>query len=317
MARKGRDLEKLVALLEKHLGHEGIKITSPDYIEGRKSKSRREVDISLRSQIGSSDILVIIECRDRKGNEDVIWIEQLATKREDVGADKAVAVSSTGFTEGAINLATTENIELRTLKEIDPKEILHWFTVRELTVFNRSSRFIHISVKLAAADTFTLDLPPKVLSNLKSPFDVHAQIFRKKIDGSLVSFFDIWAAYEHLNEIYSDINPVGSKVNRHIILDYPNKQDCFQLMTTSGVVDIEQFDVDAELWIEVKNNPLTSMHLYSAKNKIISQSAEFEFELMGKTFAFELHKNPKSGKQTISLRKKENTSESDNLKKPK
>ena len=306
MARKGRDLEKLVALLEKHLGNEGIKVTSPDYIEGKKSKSPREVDISLRSQIGSSDILVIVECRDRKGNEDVTWIEQLATKREDVGADKAVAVSSTGFSKGAINLATAENIELRTLEEIDPNEILLWFAFKEFTVLKRSSSFDHISIKLTAPDTVTLAFPPEVLSKF-SPFDINAQIFRKKIDGSLVSFWNIWVG-QNLIEIYSDVEPAGSKVNRRIILNSPNKQDCFQLMTTSGFVDIEQFEVDAKLWIEVKNNPLTSMRLYSADNKIIAQSAEFEFEHMGKTLAFELHKYPQSGKQAISLRKKENTS---------
>ena len=71
MPRKGRDLEKLVALLEKNLGPKGVSVKSPDYIDGCKSKSKREVDVSLRSCIGSSEILIIVECRNRKETEDV------------------------------------------------------------------------------------------------------------------------------------------------------------------------------------------------------------------------------------------------------
>lgn len=56
MARKGRDLEQVIALLEKYLGHEGIQIKSPEYFQGRDSKSKREVDITLRSKVGSSNI---------------------------------------------------------------------------------------------------------------------------------------------------------------------------------------------------------------------------------------------------------------------
>ncbi|MFZ2799665.1 MAG: restriction endonuclease [Syntrophorhabdus sp.] len=113
----------MVALLEEHLGPLGIEVRSPDYIPDKDTSQLREVDISLRSKIGSSDILVIIECRNRKANEDVVWIEQLSRKRESVGADKAVAVSSSGFTVPASLKATKENIELRTLDEIDPNEI--------------------------------------------------------------------------------------------------------------------------------------------------------------------------------------------------
>src|SRR4051794_19530866 len=110
MPRRGRDLELLVAHLEKHLGNTGIQVTSPDYIVGWRSKSRREADVALRTKIGSSSVLVIVECRDRDDTEDVTWVEQLASKRDDVGAAKAVAVSAEGFTKGAKNMASTYDI---------------------------------------------------------------------------------------------------------------------------------------------------------------------------------------------------------------
>ena len=54
MARKGRDLEKVVGLLEQLIENNNIKITSPEYIIGKNSKSNRELDITLRKSIGST-----------------------------------------------------------------------------------------------------------------------------------------------------------------------------------------------------------------------------------------------------------------------
>ena len=115
MARQGRDLEKIVAALERMLSDKGIEIKSPDYIKGVNSGSLREIDVALRARVGSTQILVIIEARDRQNTQDVVWIEQLATKRADVLASKVIAVSSFGFSEGARNAAARLGIELRTV----------------------------------------------------------------------------------------------------------------------------------------------------------------------------------------------------------
>lgn len=87
MPRKGRALEQLVAELERVLGPTDVTIQSPEFIIGRNSGKRREVDVSLRTKIGSSAMFVMIECRDRQGRQDVTWIEQVAMKQEDVGAN--------------------------------------------------------------------------------------------------------------------------------------------------------------------------------------------------------------------------------------
>ncbi len=137
MTRKGRDLEKLVSNFEGLLGPKGVAITSPDYIPDKDTGEPREVDISLRSQIGSSEILVVVECRDYSHKvQDVKWIEELATKRDSVGADKVLAVSSTGFSGPAITKAEAKGITLRTMAEIDYQEISHWFSFKYL-YFNR------------------------------------------------------------------------------------------------------------------------------------------------------------------------------------
>ncbi len=118
MARRGKDTEQLVALLEAALGEEDrVDVQSPDYIPDRDTGRKREVDVAVRIKSGTHQVLIILECRDRQNVEDVTWIEQLASKRSSVGADKAIAVSTSGFSEPARRKARACMIELRTLQE--------------------------------------------------------------------------------------------------------------------------------------------------------------------------------------------------------
>jgi hypothetical protein len=126
MPRKGRELEELVRDLEEILADAPVQVKSPDYMIGRMTGTRREVDVSVRAKVGTVSVLAIIECRKRKHRQDSTWVEQLATKMEDVGASRAVAVSSEPFAAGAVSLAAAKNIELRTFSEIDAPFLLGW-----------------------------------------------------------------------------------------------------------------------------------------------------------------------------------------------
>ncbi len=116
--RSSKDLERLVARLERLLAPTDAVSTSPDYLPDKITDGKREVDVSIKSRIGSSPILMTLECRERARAEDVTWIEQLAAKRNSVGVDKAVAVSSFSFSEPAITKATFHGIEIRRLEDI-------------------------------------------------------------------------------------------------------------------------------------------------------------------------------------------------------
>ena len=129
MPRKGRGLENLVGLIEEALKGAEVAVRSPEHVKGRHSNETREIDVTLRGKVGSTDLLVIFECRERENPQGVDWIEQLATKKDDVGAHLAVAVSSSGFTRGAETLGAQKGILLRTLAEFDPGEVKEFFSV--------------------------------------------------------------------------------------------------------------------------------------------------------------------------------------------
>jgi hypothetical protein len=151
MVRKGRNFEEVVKLIEETIAGEKIEVKSPDYIPDKDTGQPREVDISLRGKIGSSNVLIIIECRDRMKNppQDTTWIEQITCKRNSVGADKVIAVSSKGFTEPAKIKAQKNEIELRTFDEICPEEINRWFFSSGYIIHNTQMKTVStVEIKL-------------------------------------------------------------------------------------------------------------------------------------------------------------------------
>lgn len=133
MVRTGRDLELLVKALER-MDLQGAIVKSPDFLYDKVAEENREVDVSIKTRIGTHEIIIIFECRDRKTKPGPDWIEQLAQKTKDLGAHKVVAVSSSGFTKSAAKKALKNNIELRTLEGITSKEIFSWFSPQSIPV---------------------------------------------------------------------------------------------------------------------------------------------------------------------------------------
>ena len=100
-----REFEQLVARIETQLAPKGVTVRSPDKIQDKVTGQMREVDASIRYQIGSAPILITIECRERSAVQDDTWIEQLIMKRQKLGAQQTIAVSSSGFSGPAIESA--------------------------------------------------------------------------------------------------------------------------------------------------------------------------------------------------------------------
>lgn len=121
-----REFEKLVSRIEGALVPRGAQIKSPDKLVDKFTGELREVDVSIRHKVGSVELLVTVECRDRIKIQDVTWIEQLATKQKQIGADHTIAVSSAGFSEPALAAARMHGISARIVDDITDNEIPEW-----------------------------------------------------------------------------------------------------------------------------------------------------------------------------------------------
>jgi hypothetical protein len=133
MPRKGRFLEILAGRLHEFLEPEGIIIESPKVFY-RDGKKIGEIDVALRGDFKSSKVFVGIECRDRPsdGPQGREWIREIRGKQIDLGIDKMIAISSTGFTEPATRLANSWGIDLLTIEDIDEVDLQDWFKSLDL-----------------------------------------------------------------------------------------------------------------------------------------------------------------------------------------
>lgn len=132
---KGRALEELVSRLEAAAAGGKAEVRSREFFTGRNSQTKREVDVTVRSKVGNTPVLVMFECRDRAKTNDVRWMDEIAGKRDDIGADVAVAVAAGGgFSEGARTAAAAQRIELRTVEEITVEDVVSWCRLTSLRV---------------------------------------------------------------------------------------------------------------------------------------------------------------------------------------
>lgn len=125
MTKPWREFEKLVTRIEQSLSPMGAIVTSPDKIPDKVTGQLREVDASIRYNIGSAPILVTIECRDRNSTQDITWLEQIKSKKDSVGAHQTIVVSREGFTEPAILYAKQHGLALRQISEVIDQFILN------------------------------------------------------------------------------------------------------------------------------------------------------------------------------------------------
>jgi hypothetical protein len=105
-------------------------------LEGQQAEVRwdaRIPDPDNPSQLRQVDILInrdgqttLVECRHRFSPQDVTWIEELCGRKASLRASAVIAVSSSGFTRGALLKASALGVFVRDLANLTPEEIRDW-----------------------------------------------------------------------------------------------------------------------------------------------------------------------------------------------
>jgi len=286
MVRKGKDFEKLISIIEKGLANTDIKIKSPDYLKDNITGKDREVDLTLRKKIDNEEIIIIFECRDRKITSDVIWIEQLVTKVRDLNAFKVIAVSSSGFTDGAKKKAEYYDIELRTTEEITNEQLMNWIIPSGLFVIKQNHNIINCTIVI------------KDPSLIKEPIHFHPDL---KVfihpQGGIFSANDLYNKIPNIDKYIPDEEKTKEKMEVELKLDL--RKNNFSIINNSKLVAIEGVILKVIIWDEKKYFSVKKMGIYSDNEKRIAGFSEFPIEIEGKQFKLITHtyKNEKS--QTI------------------
>ena len=123
--------EKMVARIHSILeGFESTVTWNDKIIDPDNEKQTRQIDVTIKT----GKFLTIVECRIHKNKQNVKWIEELIGRRVSLNADAVVAVSSSGFTEGAILKARKYGIITRDFLTLTEEEIRRWGSVSKIAI---------------------------------------------------------------------------------------------------------------------------------------------------------------------------------------
>ena len=265
----------MVARIEANLGPQGVKVTSPDHIKDVVTGEFREVDASLRYQVGSAQILIIIECRDRKTVQDVMWLDQLNTKKNDINANKCIAVAKKGFSKAAAKKAKHYGIDIRLVQEVTNEEIKTWFDDLHLDVLYQSISIVGILIRPKSGEIVGVEMANDLESAFKSdPLNAHV-------------FFDKENTVHTLQSITNDLMKSRLLEDRHIPIGQTYRKELdvppnrFFTRTKNGAFDITLVRIYLDI-INHEQRVLLKDHLqYSDGHNPIAYLAKGAFSIQG------------------------------------
>ncbi|MGD9706003.1 MAG: restriction endonuclease [Acidimicrobiia bacterium] len=269
MTKAGRELERVVAAIERTFSDTAMTVTSPEFVLGRNSRTRREVDVSLRGQLGSASIFVMVECRDRSRPATVQWIDEVAAKANDVGASKAVVVSAAGFANTAREYAKQLGIDTRTLSELESEDSLAWLAhVPVITTQYNCVEFVSVAVELETGAE-----SPEPIPGEAPQVGALTALFRRKRDGAPAGLMDAWN--DVCEKVYDPKLPERRRLP--IEIRYTNPDDRFQLQIRGQWWDVESLKLVVEVWIDVVEQALSQFR-YSTDGTSIAEGFSFEVD---------------------------------------
>lgn len=291
--RQGRGLEILVGRLEYILGSGTLTVRSPEFIPNRHTGDLVEVDVTLRGRIGSSNVLIALECRDRGKRQGVNWIRELVSKRDDVGADSIVAVARNGFTKDAQAEAATHRVQLRSFSSLTSVDVAR--ELLGLRILAHRPRFSVTGIRKVTYRGFSADWPPfppsmpqltmdRLLDMANSPTE--KPVFDEK-ERKEASFLDMVHAADwktpYVNLAVGATRMVDVELPC-LFTDSYGRQDAERFRwffdAMSGVVFTELV-VIAKLWFEPEPVQLSSVFEYSKEDKRVARVAEFDISPYG------------------------------------
>jgi hypothetical protein len=213
-----RAFERLVARIERDAAGLDATVASPDRIRCRYSGRLREVDASLRTADGE---LTTIECRKRRARQDVTWIEQLATKKDSLGADHTIAVSASGFSPAARNIAAVHGITLKDLRQIEGADLNPNLNLDFVLFTHKRAALVGVELRFAASTPWTVPRPGDRDFRLGNDCDPLAPIFHHVEDGRRWSIDYLWRQLQDAVDPFSGLEKGADPVIRSACFPYP------------------------------------------------------------------------------------------------
>ncbi len=297
-----REFELLVTRIESALAPVGAVIKSPDYVVDNFTGGQREVDASIRYRVGSVNLLITVECRDRARTADVTWIEQLATKQKQIGAMHTIAVSSSGFTERALKAAKHHGISTRGINELSDADILAWVDTLEVDEVNTTCVLGRLSLEYDGVFHGThLDAPSErqwIDRGLDAPIfvdrakdtrlslsDLVSRTVRDKGQSLQKATYSLTIPpkasvsifFDPLAVVARDAPTDGSTIEKTFWLEIVDEQ--IAVGTSHGTLDLRKISFEVTMSSTLRRLPANRVVSYSGGGRSIANVAERQVDL--------------------------------------
>lgn len=256
MAKQGKDFELAYTHLYSSLDKEKYMVTNSALLNSKINNKKREVDVLVEYTDEQGKLRRIgIECRDRKGMQDVTWVEQMATKKEILGLDSLILTTTSTFSQSAIDTANYFGIIL------------------EQADFPRAEKIEELA-KTTYADFYFYKFTFEKLNFYKK--DTGKVSFKELIKG--LNFIDYNSLIYHLNtDFYYSFDPLSILEDGGFSLEdffkYEKSEmvikgeNFYETEPPCSLKDVVFFDWEIEILpLKVSLPILKSLSTYDAKN---------------------------------------------------
>jgi hypothetical protein len=118
MPKRSTPFQKIITYIATKLAPAGATVRESVELRERGVQRPREIDTVIEANAGLTKFCVAVEARERSRKDDIEWIDGLIGKYAGASVDRVVAVSRSGFSEGARQKAASHNIELLSPKQL-------------------------------------------------------------------------------------------------------------------------------------------------------------------------------------------------------
>lgn len=276
MAHAGRELERLIAILEELLRPAGLLVLSPDRVKDTVTGRQREVDIAVRD-VRDGPVLAICECRDRATTEDVTWVEQIVTKARDLeGSPPAILVSSAGFSDAARKKARSYGHDVRLVTDVAIDEFRSWFQVEHVLVDETERRLLACDIELLSdgADAFAVEV-----SSALEKEGLEACIFDRQVHGPVapMHMFEEWYS-RNREQVQHGVPRSGRPVQRSVPMTFAEPEKCLSVQTNFGPRPVRAVQLLVEITRTKRLVPASRVTRYSDAGSELAESVEFNLE---------------------------------------
>jgi len=241
-------------------------VSSPYVGKDIHTGGSREIDVGIVDIVGTTPVLIAVECRDRRKTQDVTWIEQLVTKCTSIGASVIIAVSKTPFSAEAQAKAAIYGVKLRRMESLTAEDIRGWMAISSFHEIKRQLEPVSVRVAVVKEGIFG-----------PTPIPIHSKVFIFRPTNTRLSLLECLKQTVDNNTTSIFGTPSGPTPPETKTITIAVPPETLFMEHDGTELSVREIVAEFRVWHEVVEHPLVFAARYSDSDGVIAEVAEFPF----------------------------------------